>query len=257
MRSHEIRRRFLDHFTATRAPAAAERLAGAAGLGSERPHHDGRDAAARSGTSSARTSRRRHRLMTVQKCFRTVDIDEVGRTAHHLTFFEMLGNFSIGDYFKQFAVEQAWELVTSPRRLRVRPRQAVGDRLPRRRARCPADEEAIALWLGRRRARPSGSCASAATTSGRPARSGRAARARSSTTTAAPEFGCGRAECGPDCDCDRFIEFWNLVFMQYNMLDDGSLEPLPAAEHRHRRRARAGDHARPGRRQRVSHRRVR
>ncbi len=105
--------------------------------------------------------------------------------------------------------------------------------------------------------RRSGSCGSAATTSGRPARSARAGPARSCTTTAAPEFGCGRPECGPDCDCDRFIEFWNLVFMQYNMLDDGSLEPLPHAQHRHRRGARARDDARPGRRQRVPDRRLR
>ena len=89
----------------------------------------------------------------MQKCFRTVDIDEVGRTARHLTFFEMMGNFSIGDYFKDQAVEWAWEFVDLARRASAstptssgRPSSA-GDEL------VPADEEAVELWLARRRAR--------------------------------------------------------------------------------------------------------
>jgi alanyl-tRNA synthetase len=224
MRSHEIRRRFVDHFTATGhvqlpsgslVPPAWDKsvLITTAGmqplkryfLGLEEPPNP--------------------RLVTVQKVFRTVDIDEVGRTAHHLTFFEMLGNFSIGDYFKRFAVEQAWTLVTSPDGFGFDP-----DRLwasvYRGDENVPADEEAVALWLEvgvppERIVRlgsdnfwqagpvgPCGPCSELHYDRG-------------------PEFGCGRPECGPDCECDRFIEFWNLVFMQYNMLDDGSLEPLP------------------------------
>jgi len=133
--------------------------------------------------------------------------------------------FSIGDYFKRFAVEQAWALVTSPDGFGFDP-----DRLwasvYRGDENVPADEEAVALWLEvgvppERIVRlgsdnfwqagpvgPCGPCSELHYDRG-------------------PEFGCGRPECGPDCECDRFIEFWNLVFMQYNMLDDGSLEPLP------------------------------
>ncbi|HEY5032959.1 MAG TPA: alanine--tRNA ligase-related protein, partial [Actinomycetes bacterium] len=145
MRSHEIRRRFVDHFTATGhvqlpsgslVPPAWDKsvLITTAGmqplkryfLGLEDPPD--------------------RRLVTVQKVFRTVDIDEVGRTAHHLTFFEMLGNFSIGDYFKRFAVEQAWALVTSPHGFGFDP-----DRLwasvYRGDDNVPADEEAVGLWL--------------------------------------------------------------------------------------------------------------
>ena len=145
MRSHEIRRRFVDHFTATGhvqlpsgslVPPAWDKsvLITTAGmqplkryfLGLEEPPS--------------------RRLVTVQKVFRTVDIDEVGRTAHHLTFFEMLGNFSIGDYFKRFAVEQAWALVTSPDGFGFDP-----DRLwasvYRGDENVPADEEAVELWL--------------------------------------------------------------------------------------------------------------
>jgi alanyl-tRNA synthetase len=224
MRSHEIRRRFVDHFTATGhvqlpsgslVPPAWDQsvLITTAGmqplkryfLGQEEPPNN--------------------RLVTVQKCFRTVDIDEVGRTAHHLTFFEMLGNFSIGDYFKRFAVEQAWQLVTSPDGFgfdadRLWATVYRGD------DKVEADEEAIALWLevgvpperilrlgsdNFWQAGPVGPC-------------GPCSELHYDRGT---EFGCGRPDCGPDCDCDRFIEFWNLVFMQYNMLDDGSLEPLP------------------------------
>jgi len=113
MRSHEIRSRFLDHFAASGhrqlpsgslVPPDWDRsvLITTAGMQPLKRYFLGVEEPPQA------------RLMTVQKCFRTVDIDEVGRTAHHLTFFEMLGNFSIGDYFKRFAVEQAWELVTTP-----------------------------------------------------------------------------------------------------------------------------------------------
>jgi alanyl-tRNA synthetase len=106
MRSHEIRRRFVDHFAATghqQLPSGSlvppdwdqSVLITTAGMQPLKQYFLGLDEAPGK------------RLVTVQKCFRTVDIDEVGRTAHHLTFFEMLGNFSIGDYFKDFAVEQA------------------------------------------------------------------------------------------------------------------------------------------------------
>ncbi|MGH3074979.1 MAG: alanine--tRNA ligase, partial [Gaiellales bacterium] len=224
MRSHEIRRRFLDHFASSGhvqlpsgslVPPDWDRsvLITTAGMQPLKRYFLGQDEPPQA------------RLMTVQKCFRTVDIDEVGRTAHHLTFFEMLGNFSIGDYFKQFAVEQAWQLVTSPDGFGFDP-EKLWATVYRGDGGVPADEEAIALWLAvgvppERIMRlggdnfwqagpvgPCGPCSELHYDRG-------------------PEFGCGRAECGPDCDCDRFIEFWNLVFMQYNMLDDGSLEPLP------------------------------
>ena len=224
MRSHEIRRRFVDHFTATGhvqlpsgslVPPAWDKsvLITTAGMQPLKRYFLGlEDPPAR-------------RLVTVQKVFRTVDIDEVGRTAHHLTFFEMLGNFSIGDYFKRFAVEQAWALVTSPHGFGFDP-----DRLwasvYRGDENVPADEEAVGLWLevgvpperivrlgsdNFWQAGPVGPC-------------GPCSELHYDRGT---EFGCGRPDCGPDCECDRFIEFWNLVFMQYNMLDDGSLEPLP------------------------------
>jgi len=225
MRSHEIRRRFVDHFAATghrQLPSGSlvppdwdqSVLITTAGMQPLKQYFLGLDEPPS------------NRLVTVQKCFRTVDIDEVGRTAHHLTFFEMLGNFSIGDYFKRFAVEQAWELVTTPSGFGFDPDRLWASVYEGDGGEIPADEEAVGLWLEvgvppERIVRlggdnfwqagpvgPCGPCSELHYDRGE-------------------DFGCGRAECGPDCDCDRFIEFWNLVFMQYNMLDDGSLEPLP------------------------------
>jgi alanyl-tRNA synthetase len=166
------------------------------------------------------------RATTVQKCFRASDIDEIGRTARHLTFFEMMGNFSFGDYFKDYAVQCAWELSTSPDGFGLDPSRIwatvyQGDDA------VPPDEEAVRLWLeigvpAERIVRlgsdnfwqagpvgPCGPCSELYLDRG-------------------PERGCGRPECAPGCECDRFLEFWNLVFMQYNMLEGGALEPLPA-----------------------------
>jgi alanyl-tRNA synthetase len=166
------------------------------------------------------------RAVTVQKCFRTVDIDQVGKTARHNTFFEMLGNFSFGDYFKEGAIAMAWELSTSPDGFALDPDRIwisvyQGDE------RVPADEEAVEIWLGTGvpaerivrlggdnfwQAGPTGPCGPCSEL----------------YYDRGAEHGCGRAECAPGCECDRFMEFWNLVFMQYNMLEGGGLEPLPA-----------------------------
>ena len=145
------------------------------------------------------------RAVSIQKCFRAPDIDIIGTTQRHLTFFEMMGNFSFGDYFKEGAIRYAWGLITEgfgldPERLWV----TVHTR----------DDQADELWRDvDRRARPSASSASTRTTSGTWARPDRAGRARRSSSTRAPAFGAdgGPAPGGED----RFIEFWNLVFMQY------------------------------------------
>jgi len=165
------------------------------------------------------------RLTSVQKCFRTTDIDEVGATARHLTFFEMLGNFSFGDYFKDGAIDLAWEFVTGQMKLdkaklwatvyRGNPELSLG-----------ADEVAIAAWqrvgipperitrLGEDnfwKAGPTGPCGPCSEI----------------YYDRGPERGCGKPDCAPGCSCDRFLEFWNLVFMELEQHADGSVTPLP------------------------------
>jgi alanyl-tRNA synthetase len=167
------------------------------------------------------------RLTTVQKCFRATDIDSVGLTARHLTFFEMLGNFSVGDYFKDGAVDLAWEFVLEQMRLPADrlwasvfagdPELGLGE-----------DEVAINAWLrvgipadrirGLPRsenfwqAGPTGPCGPCSEL----------------YYDMGEEHGCGRPDCAPGCECDRFLEFWNLVFMEFDLHDDGTLTPLPS-----------------------------
>ena len=163
------------------------------------------------------------RLASVQKCFRTSDIDSVG-DASHLTFFEMLGNFSIGDYFKAEAIPWAWELVTAKSWFAMPP-----DRLWA--AVYLDDDEAFELWrqVGVPAERimrygeehnywfsgdvgPCGPCSELHYDLGRNA--------------ACPE--CQRDACHPAVECGRFLEIWNLVFMTYFQHPDGSRTPLPA-----------------------------
>ncbi|MGH2461390.1 MAG: alanine--tRNA ligase [Chloroflexota bacterium] len=156
------------------------------------------------------------RLASVQKCLRTVDIDTVG-DAKHLTFFEMLGNFSVGDYFKDGAIGFAWEFLTSWVGLapeRIYP------------SIYPDDEESFQAWQRIAGVPPE-----------------RIARLEDNWWNAGPigpngpdseiyydrgeAFGCGKSTCGPGCECPRFLETWNLVFMQYYTDPTGATTPLP------------------------------
>lgn len=163
------------------------------------------------------------RIATVQKCVRTADLDNVGRTARHHTFFEMLGNFSFGDYFKKKAIEYAWEFVTQILKLEEE-KLWVSIYLD--------DEEAFDIWrniigvseqkivkMGKEdnfwgpvgHSGPCGPCSEIFYDTG-------------------PKPECKRPpeECDPTCECDRFVELWNLVFTEYYADENGALYPLPS-----------------------------
>jgi alanyl-tRNA synthetase len=172
------------------------------------------------------------RFTTVQKVLRAggkdTDLDEVGLTARHASMFEMLGNFSFGDYFKDGAIDFAWEFVTGQMKLdpeRIWISVFAGDPV----LGLGEDEVAVNGWLrvGVPRERivafprsdnfwgpagetgPCGPCSELHYDRG-------------------GAYGCGEPDCGPNCArCDRFIEFWNLVFMEFDLGADGSLTPLP------------------------------
>jgi alanyl-tRNA synthetase len=159
------------------------------------------------------------RLASCQKCFRTTDIESVGDTKH-LTFFEMLGNFSVGDYFKKEAIEWAWELVTG--RLRI-----PGDRIWI--TVYTDDDEAFNIWnkqIGIPEKRimrfgekdnfwgPAGS-------------SGPCGPCSELHYDFGEKYGCGKPDCNPGCGCSRFVEIWNLVFTQFNQDENKVRTPLP------------------------------
>jgi len=159
------------------------------------------------------------RATTVQKCVRTTDIDIIGTTGRHHSFFEMLGNFSFGDYFKREAIRWSWEYSVDV--LGLDPEKIWASIYE-------DDDEAEGLWLEE---------------SGVPAerivRMGAKDNFWSAGPTGpcgpcselyydqGPALGCGSGECAPGCDCDRYLEYWNLVFMQYDRQEDGTLLPLP------------------------------
>jgi alanyl-tRNA synthetase len=166
-------------------------------------------------------------LTTVQKSFRTPDIDEVGLDGHHLTFFEMLGNFSFGQYFKEGAIAYATEFVQEQMQLdwdRIWVTVHAGD--PE--LRLAPDETAIELWekigMPRERVTPLPTSENFWSVGG-PGPCGPDSELFWDWGEA---YGCGQPDCAPGCTrCDRFLEFWNLVFMEYEQHADGSLTPLP------------------------------
>ena len=164
------------------------------------------------------------RATTSQKCLRTGDLDKVGRTSGHHTFFEMLGNFSFGDYFKRDAIQWAWEFVTRemampPERLFVSVYED--------------DDEAFDLWkdgIGLPEARISrlGEADNfwpASAPSQGP--NGPCGPCSEIYYDFGPQYGCGSPDCGITCSCNRYVEIWNLVFTQFDRQSDGSLPPLP------------------------------
>jgi alanyl-tRNA synthetase len=164
---------------------------------------------------------------TIQKCFRTPDIDEVGLDGHHLTFFEMLGNFSFGQYFKEGAIDFATEFIREHLRLdweRIWVTVHAGD--PQ--LGLGEDEVAIGLWekvgVPRERIVPLPSSENFWSVGG----PGPCGPDSEIYFDWGEEFGCGDPTCAPACArCDRFLEFWNLVFMEYELRSDGTLTPLP------------------------------
>ena len=159
------------------------------------------------------------RMTTCQKCIRTNDIDNVGHTARHATYFEMLGNFSFGDYFKRESLTWGWEFITSEKWLGIPTdklwatvyeddqeaydiwKNEIG--LPEERiVRLGKDDNFWEIGVG-----PCGPCSEIYFDRGE-------------------EFGCGKPDCKPGCDCDRYMEFWNHVFTQFDRQEDGSYKEL-------------------------------
>jgi alanyl-tRNA synthetase len=166
------------------------------------------------------------RMTSVQKCFRTSDIDKVGLTARHCTFFEMLGNFSVGDYFKEGAIRFAWEFSLDYLKLerdRIWISFFEGDDA------IEPDDEAVGLWtaLGVPRERMVG-LPRDANFWGPVGPSGPCGPCSELYYDRGPDYGCDDPDCRPGCDCDRFVEYWNLVFTGYNMDENQVLSALPA-----------------------------
>jgi alanyl-tRNA synthetase len=164
---------------------------------------------------------------TAQKCFRTPDIEEVGLDGYHLTFFEMMGNFSFGQYFKQGAIEFATEFIRDRMRLdwdRVWASVFAGDAG----LKLGEDEETIELWqrvgLPAERIVPLPASENFWSVGG----PGPCGPDSEIYYDFGVEHGCGEPDCMPGCTrCERFLEFWNLVFMAYELQADGMLKPLP------------------------------
>ena len=159
----------------------------------------------------------RNRVTTCQKCIRTPDLERVGKTARHGTYFEMLGNFSFGDYFKSEAIPWAWEFLTETLEI---PEELLWPSV------YESDDEAYNIWrnvigvpaerivkLGKadnfweHGTGPCGPCSEIYFDRGE-------------------KYGCGSPDCKPGCDCDRYMEIWNNVFTQFNNMGDGTYEEL-------------------------------
>ncbi len=164
----------------------------------------------------------RARMASAQKCFRTNDIDQVGHTARHLTFFEMLGNFSIGDYFKDDAIRFGWEVSTEvfgldPELIWITVFEGMEG--------VPGDDEALERWVDLGVPRERIQRLGEADNFWKAGPTGPCGPNTELYLDRGPQFG---PEGGPAVGGDRYLEYWNLVFMQYDRAGDGTLSPLPA-----------------------------
>jgi alanyl-tRNA synthetase len=154
------------------------------------------------------------RIATVQKCFRTSDIDNVGYTGHHLTFFEMLGNFAFGDYFKKETIKFSIDFIKNVLNI---PVERLSTAVFKGEDSIPADEESINYWIENgispERIYKFGKSENFWGPAGD---TGPCGPCTEIFYDFGPDRGCGRKNCSPGCDCGRFLEIWNLVFTQYN-----------------------------------------
>ncbi|MCK5493946.1 MAG: alanine--tRNA ligase, partial [Candidatus Omnitrophica bacterium] len=220
MRTNEIRKKYIDFFknkghvlfsSDTLVPQDPSVLFVSAGMNQFKPYFLGE-------------KKDVSRAVSCQKCLRTGDLERVGKTAYHHTFFEMLGNFSFGDYFKKEAIEFAWEFLLKELNLNIDDLWVSVYK---------EDEEAYLIWKDYigvdknkivRLGEKSNFWPANAPSSGP---NGPCGPCSEIFFDQGKNIGCLRKECDPDCSCGRFVEIWNLVFTQYNRVDVNKLEPLP------------------------------
>lgn len=160
----------------------------------------------------------KRRVTTCQKCIRTGDIENVGKTARHGTFFEMLGNFSFGDYFKHEATAWAWEFFTKVMEI---PKEKLWISV------YEEDDEAKEIWINEVGVDPSHIVKLGKEDNFWEHGTGPCGPCSEIYFDRGEEYGCGSPTCGVGCDCDRFMEVWNLVFTQFDKDEDGNYNPLP------------------------------
>ena len=162
----------------------------------------------------------RHRVTTCQKCIRTPDIERVGITARHGTFFEMLGNFSFQDYFKEEVIPWAWEFLTGDEWMAIpKDKLYISVYLD--------DDEAYDIWTRKVGIAPDHMVRMGKEDNFWEHGSGPCGPCSEIYFDRGIEYGCGKPTCGPGCDCDRFMEIWNLVFSQFDSDGKGHYERLP------------------------------
>ena len=161
----------------------------------------------------------RHRVTTCQKCIRTPDIERVGITARHGTFFEMLGNFSFQDYFKEEVIPWAWEFLTSDEWMAI-PKDKLHISV------YEEDDEAYDIWTKKVGIAPDHMVRLGKEDNFWEHGSGPCGPCSEIYFDRGPEYGCGKPPCGVGCDCDRYMEIWNLVFSQFDADGKGHYERL-------------------------------
>jgi len=220
MKTSELRQKYLDFFkkkkhvffsSDTLVPGDTSLLFTSAGMNQFKPYFLGEKKDITKATSC-------------QKCLRTGDLERVGKTAYHHTFFEMLGNFSFGDYFKKEAIELAWEFLTKDLNLKEKDLWVSVYK---------DDSEAYGIWKDNigvpqdkivKLGEDSNFWPASAPSLGP---NGPCGPCSEIFFDQGKEVGCLKKECDPDCSCGRFVEIWNLVFTQFNRVGENKLEPLP------------------------------